>query len=71
MAIIEPSAREAVLSDIRNAALDPGSVDLAKWKGRPGEWRIRVGSWRVILELDSKSGRMIVTRVLNGRDAYR
>jgi len=71
MAVIEPSARETVLSDIRKADLDPGAVNLARLKGRPGECRIRVGSWRVILELDSKSGTMIVTRVLNRRDAYR
>jgi mRNA interferase RelE/StbE len=68
---LDQATRVAIMDRIRAAAIDPGSVDLSKLRGRPGEWRIRVGSWRVILELDSRAGRMTVTRILARRDAYR
>ena len=68
---LDETTRLLVLARIRAAAADPSSVDLSKLAGRPGEWRIRVGSWRAIVELDSQSGAMTVTRVLPCRDAYR
>ena len=63
--------RTWLLRLVREAATDPGSVSLAKLKGRPGEWRIRSGAWRIIVELDNRSGTMTVLRVLPRRDAYR
>jgi mRNA interferase RelE/StbE len=68
---LDERTRELILRRIREAALDPGSADLAKLGGRVDEWRIRVGSWRVIVELNAQTGQMRVTRILNRRDAYR
>ena len=68
---IDDATRNWILERVRSAARDPASVSLAKLKGRPGEWRIRTGAWRIIVELDTRTGRMIVTRVLPRRDAYR
>ena len=63
--------RQLIMGRIRAAAADPSSADIRKLGGRSDEWRVRVGSWRVLVELDSRTGTMIVLRVLTRRDAYR
>lgn len=60
-----------MLDAIDRAALDPGSAQLAKLEGGGNRWRLRVGSRRVLLELDNRAGVLVVTRVLDRRDAYR
>ena len=64
------SDRAAVQVALDRLAINPSSADLKKLSGGAG-WRLRVGQWRVLVELDTRSGVMLVTRVLNRRDAYR
>lgn len=52
---LEDRLRDHVILLIGQAADAPGSVSLAKLKGRPGEWRIRTGAWRIIVELDNRA----------------
>ena len=68
---LDLSLRELILARIRQAGQDPSSAGLAKLQGRPPRWRIRIGDWRVLLTLDTRTGQMTVSRVLNRRDAYR
>lgn len=67
---LKDSDRAAVQVALDRLAADPSSADLKKLSGGAG-WRLRVGQWRVLVELDTRSGVMLVTRVLNRRDAYR
>ena len=71
LATLSRSQCQAVIETLERAATDPGSVDLAKLRGRPDEWRIRSGGYRAIVQLDNQAGLMIVIRVLQGKDAYR
>jgi len=68
---LDKRSQETILRRIREAAADPASADLAKLAGRVDEWRIRVGSWRIIVELNTHTGQMLVTRIVPRRDAYR
>jgi mRNA-degrading endonuclease RelE of RelBE toxin-antitoxin system len=63
--------RVAVDDALRRLVLDPSSVDFRKLAGGSDVWRLRVGRWRVLVELDSRSGLMAVSRILDRRDAYR
>jgi mRNA-degrading endonuclease RelE of RelBE toxin-antitoxin system len=49
----------------------PGAAHLAKLAGSENRWRLRVGARRVLLDLDNRAGLIVVTRVLDRRDAYR
>ena len=71
LARVPPTEARRVLAAIHRAALDPGSAQLTKPEGSGNRWRLRVGNRRVLLELDDHAGLIIVTRVLDRRDAYR
>ena len=57
------------------AALDRfaqgGYGDVRKLEGPDGEYRLRVGSWRILFVLEDGGRAIVVTRVLDRRDAYR
>lgn len=53
----------------RYAEQDHG--DVRKLTGRVDEYRLRVGEWRVIFRLEDGGRLVVVSRVLNRRDAYR
>ena len=67
---LKDSDRAAVQVALDRLAADPSSADLKKLSGGAG-WRLRIGQWRALVELDTRTGVMLVTRVLNRRDAYR
>jgi mRNA interferase RelE/StbE len=69
LAALDAATRRAVGQALNRLATDPSGADLKKLSG--GDWRLRVGEWRVMLELDNRTGRIIVQRVVNRRDAYR
>lgn len=63
------SDRASMSAALDRLAADPASVDFKKLTGGSG-WRLRVGQWRALVALNSKTGAMLVSRVLNRRDAY-
>ena len=63
--------REAVRRALYRLADDFGSQDVSKLGGAGNRWRLRVGRWRVILNLNNATGEMVITRVLDRKDAYR
>ena len=69
LATLDAATRRAVGTALNRLAIDPSGSDLKKLSG--GDWRLRVGEWRVMLELDNRTGRITVQRVVNRRDAYR
>jgi len=70
LASLTASDRAAVNAALERLAVDPSSVDFKKLAGGVG-WRLRVGQWRAIVSLNTRTGVMLVQRVLNRRDAYR
>ena len=44
---------------------------MRKLEGSDGEYRLRVGNWRIIFVLEDGGRAVVVTRVLDRRDAYR
>jgi mRNA interferase RelE/StbE len=70
-AALNPSDRAAVDDALNRLVSNPSSVDFRKLAGAADVWRLRVGRWRVLVELDSNSGIMAVSRILDRRDAYR
>jgi len=70
LAALNEEDRNAINVAIRRLANDPSQGNFKKLRGGQG-WRLRAGNWRVLLELDTRTGVMRVTRVLNRRDAYR
>jgi mRNA interferase RelE/StbE len=69
LAAMDAQARRSVGLALERLANGPSSSDLKKLSG--SRWRLRVGQWRAILDLDNETGLMVVTRVVNRRDAYR
>jgi len=63
--------RETIEAAIHRLAGDLTTAAIRKLSGRTGEWRLRVGRWRVLLDLDNRTGRITVTRVLPRSRAYR
>jgi mRNA interferase RelE/StbE len=53
------------------AFAEHGRGDIRKLHGRSDEYRLRVGDWRVMFRLDDDGRVIVVSRVLNRRDAYR
>ena len=45
--------------------------DVRKLQGRSNEFRLRVGDWRVMFSFVDGGHVIVVSRVLNRRDAYR
>ena len=45
--------------------------DVRKLEGAAGEYRLRVGDWRVLFTFEDSGQTLLVSRVLNRRDAYR
>jgi len=70
LAAMRATDREAMAATFERLTDDPAQVDFKKLAGGAG-WRLRVGQWRAIIELDARTGVMVVSRVLNRRDAYR
>jgi mRNA-degrading endonuclease RelE of RelBE toxin-antitoxin system len=67
---IPKAERVAVSRALNCLCTDPSSVDFKKLRGGAG-WRVRVGQWRALVSLHAKDGVIVVSRVLNRRDAYR
>jgi len=70
---IEPLAdRVRVAAAVAKLADDPfrRDLDIKKLTGRE-DFRLRVGSWRVTYLLDTTRRAVVVTAVVNRRDAYR
>lgn len=59
-----------IVSAIRALQTNFGESDIKKLAGRLDEYRLRVGEWRVLFEVEKKDT-IVVTRVLNRKDAYR
>lgn len=48
-----------------------GQGDIKKLQGAENEFRLRVGDWRILFTIAGEGGDILVSRVLNRRDAYR
>ena len=70
LANMSASDRAAMSAALERLADDPSSVDFKKLAGGAG-WRLRVGQWRAQIALITQDGVMLVSRVVNRRDAYR
>lgn len=70
LANMNATDRAAMSSALERLVTEPSSVDFKKLAGGAG-WRLRVGQWRALIALNTKTGAMLVSRVLNRRDAYR
>jgi mRNA interferase RelE/StbE len=69
LAALDATTRQAIGRALNRLIADPSWPDLKKLSD--GTWRMRVGEWRVILEMDTQTGQISVSRVVNRRDAYR
>ena len=70
LAALPTADREAMTAVLERLTNDPSEVDFKKLAGGAG-WRLRIGQWRAIVALNTRTGLMTVSRVLNRRDAYR
>jgi mRNA interferase RelE/StbE len=50
---------------------ETGQGDLTKLSGGTDEWRLRVGAWRVRFRFENEAHAIVVTRVLDRKEAYR
>ena len=70
LASMSSADRAAMSAALERLTTDPASVDFKKLAGGAG-WRLRVGQWRALIALNTRTGVMLVSEVLNLRDAYR
>ncbi len=66
----DPSAARRI-GDALDRFAQNGHGDIRKLEGSDGEYRLRVGNWRVIFVLEDEGRAIVVTRVLDRRDAHR
>lgn len=66
----DPAQAQRILAAIDRYA-DQERGDVQKLAGRAGSYRLRVGDWRVLFRIEDGDRVMLVSRVLNRRDAYR
>ena len=59
------------ISDMVDQLAEHNLGDVKKLAGEAGEYRLRVGSWRVLFTFQDGGRTLLVSRVLNRRDAYR
>ena len=57
--------------DAVNRLAEHNLGDVRKLAGTAGEYRLRVGDWRVLFTFEDNGQTLLVSRVLNRRDAYR
>lgn len=71
-AILRQSRRTAQrIVDAVNQLVEHNLGDVRKLAGAAGDYRLRVGDWRVLFTFEDSGRTMLVSRVLNRRDAYR
>ena len=70
LASMEAADRAAMSAALERLTADPSRVDFKKLSGGDS-WRLRVGQWRALIILNAQTGVMLVSKVLNRRDAYR
>jgi mRNA-degrading endonuclease RelE of RelBE toxin-antitoxin system len=61
--------RDAVIRAFDRLLSNPGEADIKKLGGT--KRRLRVGRWRVRFEMDNRSGKLRILRVLARKEAYR
>jgi len=66
----DPAAARRI-GDALDRFAGEGHGDVRKLEGAEGEYRLRVGSWRILFALEDGGRTILVTRVLDRRDAYR
>lgn len=57
--------------DAVNRLAEHNLGDVRKLAGTAGEYRLRVGDWRVLFTFEDNGQTLLISRVLNRRDAYR
>lgn len=57
--------------DAVNRLAEDNLGDVRKLAGTASEYRLRVGDWRVLFTFEENGQTLLVSRVLNRRDAYR
>lgn len=57
--------------DAVNRLAEHNLGDVRKQAGTVDEYRLRVGDWRVLFTFEDNGQTLLVSRVLNRRDAYR
>jgi mRNA interferase RelE/StbE len=65
------AVRRRIFDALDRFAEDPGRGDVRKLAGTDDEWRLRVGPWPVRYRFDTEAQTVVVTRVIDRKEAYR